>query len=86
MNIKDFKKGQAVCILDMHAGRNTEPTIREVTVASVGRKYVILANGKRYKSSDDEYSLTENDVCGERTYLCPNEECAQMHIEREESK
>lgn len=84
MNIKDFREGQTVCILDMHTGRNTEPTIREATVASVGRKYVTLDNGKRYESSGDEYSLTENTGCGERTYLCPDMECSQMYIERDE--
>lgn len=84
MNIKDFRKGQTVCVLTMYTGRNIEPTMREATVESVGRKYVTLDNGKRYESSGDEYSLTENAVCGERTYLCPDTEYAQMYIERDE--
>lgn len=84
MNIKDFKKGQVAYILDMRTGRNTEPTIRETTVFSVGRKYVTVENGSKYESSDNPYGLIENKDWGDRAFLCPNRECAEMYIEKEE--
>ena len=86
MNIKDFQKGQTVYILDMHKGRNTEPTIYKAVVDSVGRKYVTTGRGGKYEASNDEYSLTEHTGCGSRTYLCPSMEYAQLYIEREELK
>lgn len=83
MNIKDFKKGQTVYILNMHTGRNTEPTIRETTVSAIGRKYVTIENGSRYENSDSPYDLIKNSDFGDRAFLCPSREYAEMHIERD---
>ena len=83
MNIKDFKKGQIAYILDMHTGRNTEPTIRETVVSNIGRKYATIENGSRYTSSDSPYDLIENSDFGDKTFLCPSKEYAEMHIERD---
>lgn len=84
MNIKDFKKGQVAHILNMHTGRNTEPTIRETVVSNIGRKYVTIEEGSRYTSSDSPYDLIENSDFGDKTFLCPSKEYAEMHIEKEE--
>lgn len=83
MNIKDFKKGQIAYILNMYTGRNTEPTIREITVSSVGRKYVTVDNGARYGNSDKPYGLIENKNWGSLTFLCPSREHVEMHIEKD---
>lgn len=84
MNIKDFKKGQTAYILNMHTGRNTDPTIHETTVSAIGRKYVTVESGSRYENSDNPYGLIESKDWGDRTFLCPSRECAEMHIEKEE--
>lgn len=68
----------------MHRGRNKEPETHETTVSGVGRKYVTVSNGRKYKPSDDEYSLTEHTTYGSRTLLCPSMEHARMYMECEE--
>lgn len=82
MNIKDFKRDQEVYVLDMHIGRNVDPTIRKDTVTGVGRKYVTVEGGRKYESYGDSYSLIENCYYGDKTYLCPSVGCAQAYIER----
>ncbi len=84
MNIKDFRKGQSVCVLNMHRGYNAEPETHDTTVSSVGRKYVTVPDGRKYESSGDEYSLTEHTVSGSRTLLCPDMERARMYMERKD--
>lgn len=68
----------------MHRGRNKEPETHETTVSGVGRKYVTVSNGRKYKPSGDEYSLDEHTKLGDRTLLCPDMERARMYMEREE--
>lgn len=83
MDIKRFEKGQKAYILDMHNGRNWNPEIREATVDSVGRKYVTVDSGRRYKETEDLYSLKEVTDCGWGSLLCPCKECAESFIERD---
>ena len=86
MQIKDFKKGQTAYILNLHKGRNTEPTIHETTVKSVGRTYVTTERGTRYRSSDDAYSLDEapdRNGYQRHTNLYPTRDAADAIIERE---
>lgn len=84
MTIKDFEKGQTAYILNMHKGRNTEPTIMETMVAAIGRKYVTVSNGNRYETDNDNpYGLIEVIDWGDRTILCPSRTDAEMYIERD---
>lgn len=83
MDIKRFEKGQKAYILNMYNGRNRNPEIHEATVVSVGRKYVTIDSGRRYKETEDPYSLKEVTDCGWGSLLCPCKECAESFIERD---
>lgn len=88
MEIKDFKKGQEVYIVSlnkgyMYKGKPLGPSMNKTAVKTVGRKYVTTVNGRQYQPCVDEYSLEENNTCGERTRLCPTMEYALLYIERE---
>lgn len=83
MTIKNFTVGQTVFILNLHTGRNTEPTINESTVTKIGRKYVTLSNGSQYYENEHcNDALTESKDWGERTYLFNTQSAANDYIEK----
>lgn len=82
MTIKEFQAGQIAYILCMHTGYNQEPTLKEITVKSVGRKYVTVNNGVQYFQRDDSpYGLVEKCNLNSRTLLCPTKGAAEKYIE-----
>lgn len=84
MNIKDFKVGQKVFVLDLYRGREKH-VIREEQVAKVGRKYVYLTTGIKYEYCDwCEFGLIEAQDWGNRSFLFASEAHAKMEIEKRE--
>lgn len=82
MTIKDFKAGQKAYVLRIYPGGNHGPEITETIVKNVGRKYVTVQYGGKYKESNNPYGLIEAVDWGVRTFLCPSRTDAEMYIEK----
>lgn len=84
ITIQDFKKGNKAFILLMNRGRNSEPTVKEVKIQSVGRTYVTIGQGafsKRYQNWNSEYLYEKVDY-GESTLLFKTKEDVENYIEK----
>lgn len=84
ITIKDFKKGDKAYILTRNRGRNTNPTISESEVASVGRTYVTIGSNawsRKFTNWDTEF-LYEKVNCGEASLLFKTMKDAEEYIEK----
>ena len=84
LTIKDFKKGDKVYILTKNMGRNTNPTICESEITSVGRIYVTIGNNawsRKFENFNSEF-LHEKVNCGESSLLFKTMEDADEYIEK----
>lgn len=82
MEIKEFKNGQKAYALYERRGGYTQ---QEQTVASVGRKYVVLDNGHRYVATGDGCRYL-NELCeyGTSSLLFADKDSLSEHIEKKE--
>ena len=74
LTLKDFTVGQKAYILYTNSGRLEPPTITEVTVKKIGRKYVTVDSFDR--------QLFEHDGWGERGYLFNDYKSAEIEKNR----
>lgn len=87
MNIKDFKVGQTVFILDNDArSKKKEPVMYIVT--NVGRKYVTVRCGSWITQfGAEEWAdgfLVEKTEFGSKKYLFPSQESVNNYLERQD--
>lgn len=82
MDMKEFKQGQNAYMLTENRGSNKQPEVKEVTVSSVGRKFVTVNRDIRFKffSADSNY-LKEHTDYGDRRLLFQDEKAAAEHLE-----
>lgn len=84
MNIKEFKKSQSAYMLTKNRGYNRQPEVKEVTVLSVGRKFVTVNGDIRFEDflADDNF-LTEH-LDYDRRLLFKDEKAVADHLEKME--
>lgn len=88
LNLTDFKKSNTAYILVRHNGHCHKgipilPEIKEIEVLSVGKKYVTVSNGKKFKRQGDIEGLIEHSEFGELGELFTTRAAAENEIERD---
>lgn len=91
MNIKDFKVGQTAYLMNFHDRQLNEntTTIDEVSVVSVGKKYVKAKYQNNceksfYQRDENDDYLVEKVMCGNENYLFLSLTAADEYKERKE--
>jgi hypothetical protein len=83
LTLKDFTVGQKAYILYTNSGRSEAPTITEVTVKKIGRKYVTVDSfDRQFMRWGNIEPLFEHDDWGERGYLFNDYKSAEIEKNR----
>lgn len=83
LQLTDFKPGDTAYIYYKLIGYNKPPEIIETKVEKVGRKYVTVRYGKRFKRHGNIYGLLQDSDYGERGILFNSKNEAETEKKRD---